>query len=38
MVKLGTWLDARLSVPVLAGSLAGAAHSNRPRAFGSGPA
>jgi ABC-type protease/lipase transport system fused ATPase/permease subunit len=29
MVKLGTWLDARLSVPVLAGSLAGAAHSNR---------
>ncbi|MEE9210709.1 MAG: type I secretion system permease/ATPase [Kiloniellales bacterium] len=29
MVKLGTWLDARLSVPVLAGSLAGAAEGNR---------
>ena len=29
MVKLGTWLDARLSVHVLAGSLAGAAQGNR---------
>ena len=29
MVKLGTWLDARLSVPVLAASLAGAAQGNR---------
>ncbi len=29
MVKLGTWLDARLSVPVLAGSLAGSAQGNR---------
>ncbi len=29
MVKLGTWLDARLSVPVLSASLAGAAQSNR---------
>ena len=29
MVKLGTWLDARLSEPVLAGSLAGAAQGNR---------
>ncbi|MCH6551135.1 MAG: hypothetical protein IH804_03865, partial [Planctomycetes bacterium] len=29
MVKLGTWLDARLSEPVLAGRLAGAAQGNR---------
>ncbi len=29
MVKLGTWLDARLSVPVLAGSLASAAQGHR---------
>jgi len=29
MVKLGTWLDARLSVPVLTASLAGAAQGHR---------
>ena len=29
MVKLGTWLDARLSEPVLAGSLTGAAQGDR---------
>jgi PrtD family type I secretion system ABC transporter len=29
MVKLGTWLDARLSIPVLSGSLAGAAEGTR---------
>ena len=29
MVKLGTWLDARLSVPVLAASLSGATQGNR---------